>query len=371
MNVTIEQAVLLRELGLLQGVVERKATIPMLANVLITAVEDGRVVVMATDLEVSFKATFHAQVDAPGTVAVDARRLHDITRRLPPGNIGFRLQKDSLHVSLEKIRYRLATQETETFPTLPRREGEPSGAIESRWLADMIRRVIFAVTTDDPRYSLGGALWKIETDRLTMVATDGHRLALSSRPGRRLESEMGDIVVPRKALAEIGKLAAEDEGETRFWARGGTLFVEVGSRELSTHLLEMKFPDYTRVVPKSNDKKLEVGTADLRAAIERVAVLSQDQSRMVKLDLAESRLVLSSEHHAHGEAVEELSVVYGGKPLQIGFNAQYLVDFLATCGTETVRLELGEVMGQGLLHPTRPDDDERQDRYVVMPMALS
>lgn len=371
MRFVVDQSVLMRELSLLQGVVERKATIPMLANVLISAVEDGRVVLMATDLEVGFRATFHAQVEMPGTVAVDARRLHDIARRLPQGQIGFKLQKDSLHISLEKIRYRLSTQDTETFPSLPRREGEPNASIESRWLADMTRRVLFAVTTDDPRYSLGGALWRIEDDRLTMVATDGHRLSLSARPARRLEEIGGDIVVPRKALAELGKLAAEDEGETRLWIKGGSLFAEVGARELSTHLLEMKFPDYARVIPKSNEKKFEIGTSDLRAAIERVAVLSQDQSRMVKFDLAEHRLVLSTEHHVHGEAVEEMAVQYDGAPLQIGFNAQYVLDFVSSAGTETVRVELGEVMGQGLFSPARPEDDGRTDRYVVMPMALS
>lgn len=370
MEINVEQSTLVRELSLLQGIIERKATIPILSNVLLSAQQDGRLVLTATDLEVGYRSSVEAEVSRPGTTAVDARRLHDIVRRLPSGTISFKLDGNALHISCERIRYRLNAQDTEQFPSLPVKEGNATGTIKSSQLADMVRRVLFAITADDPRYSLGGALWRLEDARLLMVATDGHRLSLAGRPARKLDPELGDIVVPRKALSEIQKLADDDDADTYFWVRQATLHVQVGERELNTHLQEQKFPDYTRVIPQNNDKHIDLGTSDLRRAIERVAVLSPDQSRMVKLSLVSGGVTLSSEHSAFGDAKEELEIDYAGEGLDIGFNAQYLVDFLSVAGTEKVRLSLGEAMGQGLFQPLRADDDEREDSYVVMPMAL-
>ncbi len=370
MKTIIDQPTLIRELSLLQGIIEKKTTLEALANVVLSAHDGGRVSLIGTDLEVGYQASIPATVERPGTVAVDARRFHDIVRRMPAGNISFELDGDALHITMEKIRFRLATHDTEDYPTLPRREGEPVGAVDGPAMAEMVRRVLFAITTDDPRYSLAGALWNLEEDALELVATDGHRLSMTRRPATRLQDVGEGILVPRKALAEIGRLVDDQEHEARFWVQNGTLFVAVGDRELSARLQEPKFPDYHKVLDVDNDKVFEIGTADLRAAIERVAVLSLEQSHMVKLDLAPERLVVSSRHHTHGEASEELAVDYGGAPLEIGFNAQYLLDFLAVAGTEKIRAHLGEPMSQGLFEPVRPEDDDRIDRYVVMPMAL-
>ncbi|GAB4371892.1 MAG: DNA polymerase III subunit beta [Acidobacteriota bacterium] len=370
MKTIIDQPTLIRELSLLQGIIEKKSTLEALANVVLSAHDGGRVTLIGTDLEVGYKATIPATVEQPGTVAVDARRLHDIVRRMPPGNISFVLDGEALRITMEKIRFRLATHDTEDFPTLPRREGDPTGALDGPVMADMVRRVLFAITTDDPRYSLAGALWNLEEDALELVATDGHRLSLTRRPATRLGDLADGILVPRKALAEIGKLADDQQNEVRFWVENGTLFVTVGDRELSARLQEPKFPDYRKVLEVDNDKVFEIGTADLKAAIERVAVLSTEQSHMIRLDLAPERLVVSSRHHVHGDAVEELAVEYDGEPLEIGFNAQYLLDFLGVAGTEKIRAHLGEPMSQGLFEPVREEGDDRVDRYVVMPMAL-
>jgi DNA polymerase-3 subunit beta len=370
MKIVVNQASLVQELALIQGIIERKSTIPILSNVLLNATENGRLALTATDLDVGFRSAIAAEVDQPGTAAVDARRLHDIARRLPPGEVSMRLDEGALRIECERIRYKLAIQDAEQFPSLPVKEGKPSALIRSAHLADMVRRVLFAITTDDPRYSLGGSLWRTTGERLTMVATDGHRLSLTTRALQGVQEEIPDMVVPRKALAEIGKLAAEDEQETYLWSRGGNLFVQVGERELNTHLQELRFPDYDRVIPQQNNKEFRVATGSLRAAIERVSLLSQEQSRLIRLDLSESALVLAAQHHQHGEAREELPVDYEGQAVQIGFNFQYLVDFLAVAGTDEVTVRLGEGMSQGLLEPTRPDDDEREDLYVVMPMAL-
>jgi DNA polymerase-3 subunit beta len=232
--------------------------------------------------------------------------------------------------------------------------------------------VIFAVTSDDPRYTLGGALWETQGDVLTMVSTDGHRLAMTRRTGQNVaKMDTPSIVVPRKALAELQKMSADHDGDTYFWMSGGSLFAQFGERELWTNLQEQRFPDYHRVLPQGNDKIVEISTSSFREAIERVAVLSLEHTHLIKFELTTDLLRLSAVHQQLGEAQEEIAVEYSGEPLAIGFNAQYLLDFLAVAGTERVRVSLGKEMTQGLFEPVRPQGDEREDKYVVMPMALT
>ncbi len=372
MKIRLDQGALLRELAMLQGIIEKKGTIPILSNVLLTAVEDGRLNILATDLEVGFRSSVEAEVLEPGSTAVHARRLHDIVRKLPPGLLDFRQQAGSLHIQCERIKYRLATQEVEQFPSFRAKDGGPVSLLMAEQLGDMIRRVIFAVTSDDPRYTLGGALWETQGDVLTMVSTDGHRLAMTRRTGQNVaKKDTPAIVVPRKALAELQKLSGDHDGDTYFWMSGGSLFAQFGERELWTNLQEQRFPDYRRVLPQGNDKIVEIGTSVFREAIERVAVLSLEHTHLIKLELTTDLLRLSAVHQQLGEAQEEVAVEYSGEPLSIGFNAQYLLDFLAVAGTERVRISLGKEMTQGLFEPVRPQGDEREDKYVVMPMALS
>lgn len=371
MKIKVDQGILLRELALLQGIIEKKATIPIISNVLMTATEEGRLVLQATDLEVGFRSSIEAAVEIPGTIAVHARRLHDIVRKLPAGILDFRQQEGSLHIACERIKYRLSTQEADLFPSPRTREGSPVFLLGADQLADMIKRVIFCVTTDDPRYTLSGALWELQEDNLQMVATDGHRLALSRRQGQNVGKEpLQPIVVPRKALAEMGRQAADHEGDVYFWFAAGTLFAQFGERELWTNLQDLRFPDYRKVIPAANDKILEIPTPSFREAIDRVSILSMEHTHLVKLDLKDGQLGLYSMNQQLGEAEEQLAVSYSGEPLAIGFNAQYLIDFLAVAGTERVRVILGREMGQGLFEPVRPADDRREDRYIVMPMSL-
>ena len=374
MKITVDQGSLLRELSLLQGIIERKATLPILANVLLTAHENGKLAIAATDLEIGFRSTIDATVEAPGTATVHARRMHDIVRRLPAGNLGFKLTDSFLHLQTERIRYKLATQDADQFPSLRTREGKPMAQLSAATLADMIKRVIFAITTDDPRYSIGGALWELEANALTIVATDGHRLSFCRRPAQRTSKskEVEKLVVPRKAVAELLRLASDHDGEIQLWNSHGNLFAAMGDREISTSLQEPRFPDYNRVIPQGNDRIVEIDRNLLKTAIERVAVLSQEHTHLVKLELQEGMLRVFSQHQQLGEAQEELSVEYTGEPFAIGFNAQYMLDYLAVTGTEKVRVCLGQEMTQGLFQPVRPDEDGgKVDKYIVMPMALS
>jgi len=372
MKISLDQGVLLRELNLIQGIIEKKATIPILSNVLLTAQDDGRLALQATDLEVGFRSSVEATVKKAGATAVHARRLHDIVRKLPPGTIQFRQEGNSLHLECERIRYRLATQEVDQFPSFRTKEGGPTTLLVAEQLADMIRKVLFAVTSDDPRYTLGGALWEFSGDVVTMVATDGHRLSLSRRTGQNVsKKETPAIVVPRKALSELAKLAAEHGGDVYLWITPSALFAQFGERELWTNLQEQRFPDYRRVLPKGNDKVFEIGVTQFREAIERVSVLSLEHTHLVKFEVGSEMLRLSAVHQQLGEAQEDVSVEFKGEPMAIGFNAQYLLDFLSVAGAEKVRVKLGKEMGQGLFEPVREEGDNREDTYIVMPMALS
>lgn len=370
MNITVEQGKLVRELSLIQGIIERKSTIPMLANVLLMANEDESLTLRATDLEVAFRSSVGAKVKMSGQVMVNARRLHEIIHRLPPGDVVLAADSKVLRVELGKIRYRLAIQDTEQFPAFREKEGSAQGVVQAAFLADQLRRVLFAVTTEDPRYSLGGAQWELENDQLTIVATDGHRLAVSRRPAQKVGAEFPTILVPRKALAEIQKLALDHEGDVYLWAEKNSLSAVVGQREIHTTLQEQRFPDYRRVIPAGNDKVFTIKTEVLKDALERVAVLSEEDSRLVRFDLKKGELKLSSANKDFGEAQEELDLDYQGESLAIGFNAHYIMQFLGVVGTEFVQVSWGKEMGQGLLEPVRPADDERHDQYVVMPMAL-
>ncbi len=372
MKIRLEQGALLRELAMLQGIIEKKGTIPILSNVLLTATEDGRLNILATDLEVGFRSSVEAEVKTPGSTAVHARRLHDIVRQLPPGTLEFRQDGGSLHIQCERIKYRLATQDVDQFPSFRTREGNPVALIAADQLSDMIKRVLFAVTSDDPRYTLGGALWELNGDVLTMVSTDGHRLCLSRRTGQNVsKTAQAPVVVPRKALGELQKLAADHDGDAYFWIKDNSLFAQFGEREMWTNLQEQRFPDYKRVIPAGNDKTFEIGTSTFREAIGRVAVLSLEHTHLIRLELGTDLLKLSAVHQQLGEAQEEVALQYSGEGLPIGFNAQYLLDFLSVAGTDKVRVSLGREMGQGLFEPARPEGDNREDRYVVMPMALS
>lgn len=371
MKFTIDQATLLKELNLLQGIIERKATLPILSNVLLEAQEDGKIKLVATDLEIGFRSFIGGVVHEAGTTTVHARRLHDIMRRLPAGNVDFAVEDNALHLRCERIRYRLATQNPAEFPSLKECEGEPMAQIPAEQIADMIRRVLFTIRADDPRYSIGGALWEFAGDKLTLVGTDGHRLSLSRRPAEVATDEGASLVVPQKAMAELQKLTADHEGDAYLWHVHDSLFVRLGSREVHTSLQEQKFPDYGRVIPQGNDKTVHVETEAFRHAVDRVAVLSAESSRLVKLSLEPDALSVSTSNAQTGEAQEDLSVSYPGEAFAIGFNAQYLQDFFAVAGTQQVEMSFGQPMGQGLMRPVRDEQDPREDLYIVMPMALS
>lgn len=382
MEFVINKSVLVRELQTVTGVVEKRATLPILANLLLETKKDG-VQVGASDLEVTVRGTAAATIKQEGSVTLPAAKLHEIARSLPEAEVQFKLMdRHQVAIKCERTRYRISGQPRDDFPKFPELDLTSGLKIPAGVLREMIDRVVFAITTEDPRYSLNGALVLIEPGRITMVATDSHRLAFVSRQATVDPKETIRVIVPRKTLNEVTKLTADIEAgqEVTFGHSGNHVFFIVGEHVLTSTVLEGNFPRYENVIPESCDVEMSLPTPDLTDALRRVSLLSTDRfGRSIKLALSSGKLELSSETEM-GEAHETLSVEYDGDDMEIGFNARYLLDFLGVVGTDNVRLEL---------NPKRPGEDaakaspgdkpgqlkpepegEIDYRYIVMPMHL-
>ena len=369
MEFTVQKPDFLREISRIQGVVERKNTIPILSNVLMKAKGDG-VQLLATDLEVGLKTHAPAEVKAKGAITLSAKKLFEITRALPEAPICFKSEANSwVTITCEKSRFRMVGLPQDDFPSLPEPTLDKGVRIGGAPLKSMIERVIFATTADDARYSLNGSLLILRKNFVALVSSDGHRLAYVSRelPVDPSETEIR-VVVPRKALAELGRLCSEMDDEMSFGQQENHLFFQIGGCVLDCRVLEGNFPNFDKVIPRDNDNVVEIATSELGAALKRVSLVSDERTRPVKLSLSEGKLDISSNNPETGEASESLSIDYKGPDLEIGFNAKYLLDFLQIVGVEKVSLALKNEMSQGLL---RPVNGEGQDyRYVVMPMRV-
>ena len=370
MKFVIRKEDLLPELTLIQGVVERKTTMPILSNLLLKAGAEG-IELLATDLEVGLKTRCEATVSAEGEVTVQARKLFDVIKSLPAGEIRFQLAGDvDLGIECEQSRFKLRGLPAADFPSLPEARIENPVNMQGADLKDLITKVLFAVTVDDPVYSLNGALLRIEGQTITLVATDGHRLAYVSRELdiQPLEKPI-ERVVHRKTLSELLKMTGDTNG-------GGVALGEVdnhllfrsGRSVLFSRFLEKSFPAFEKVLPKDNDLDMVADRVALADALKRVSLLSSERSRAVRLKVEQGRLEISSNSPELGEASEAVNVDYKGGELTIGFNARYLLDFLDVVRDEKVRLSLKDVDTQGLLTPE--GDHPEQYRYVVMPMQL-
>ena len=354
----------------IHGVVERKNTIPILANVLLRA-SDGRIDMLATDLEVGLRTSCEAKVKAEGAVTLSAKKLFEITRALP--NAPIKLKEQPNHwvgLECEKSRFRMVGLPQEDFPTLPEATFDKGVKFPATAFRQMVERIIFATTADDARYSLNGALLLLRKSFVALVASDGHRLAYISRELDISPKEKEiRVVVPRKALIEVCRLCAENEdGEVLFGRDENHLFFQVGGSTLDCRVLEGNFPNFEKVIPKDNDKEIELAASDLGNIMKRVSLLSDERTRPVKVTVSEGKMEVSSNNPETGEASETVSIDYSGPSVSIGFNARYLMDFVGVVGGEQLILSLKDEMNQALL---RPKDSEGQDyRYVVMPMRI-
>lgn len=367
MEIVVRKSDLLKELQLVQGIVERKNSIPILSNVLVEAAGSG-IRIAATDLDVSLRCGCAAQVVQPGALTLQAKKLFEIVRALPESDVHLKQLPDAwAAIECERTSFKMAGLPREDFPALP--ESKPGKGIEipADALKDLIGRTAFAITAEDARYYLAGALFVFEKDALAMVATDGHRLAYANRKAALKGADTQKVLVPRKAISELVRLI-EGEASVTFQQVESHLVFSAGGRTLASKTIEGNFPAYEKVVAIKGDKTLSLDRDALTTALRRVSLLSSERSRAVKLLLSSGKLELLASSPDLGEAREALGVEYKGAGLEVGFNAQYLLDFLAAAGTEKVEIELKDSESQGLLRPEAKDGLDY--RYVVMPMRL-
>jgi len=370
MEFLVRRADVLRELQLVQGIVERKNSVPILSNVLVVASADG-LEFAATDLDVSLRTHCAAQVVSPGAITLQAKKLYEIVRSLPDSDVHVRTHDDSwATLECERSSFKVAGLPREDFPSLPERRPSGSVQIPAAIFKDLIARTAFAITTEDARYYLAGALLVLAPEGVALVATDGHRLSYAHRAHPLQVGETQRTLVPRKAVSELQQLL-EDE-PVGFQQSGNHLLFQVGPRLLASKTIEGQFPAFEKVIEIRGDKLVDLDRERFAAAVRRVSLLSAERSRAIRLSLVPERLELLASAPELGEARESLTVEYAGAPVEIGFNAQYLLDFLASASAATVRLELRDQESQGLLRPVPPPDlqESADHRYIVMPMRL-
>jgi DNA polymerase-3 subunit beta len=370
MEFTIERDELLQGLYLTQGIVERRTTIPILANVLMDSVENG-VTIAATDQEIGVRRRCDAKVKKKGSLTTGARKLYEIVRECPDGDIVIRtLDNNWIEISSGKSRFRIVGLDPKEFPAMPSpaqdRESQTI-TVRSEVLREMIARTLFAVSTDETRLNLSGVLLEApEEGKLRIVATDGHRLSMITRVALEGGTAAG-VIVPRKGVVEVSKVIEVGDEAVTIALQGGVAHASYGRVDLSMRLVEGEFPDYKQVVPQKSERRMLVGVEPLLSALRRVSVVSSERTRGVKLQLDGTRLDISSMNPDVGEATEELSVEYEGSPLSIGFNAKYLMDLL-TVLPDSAQVEVGfnDEVSPGVLR-CEADPDYL---YVVMPMRL-
>ena len=381
MELVVRKADLLRELQLLQGIVERKITIPVLANVLVEA-GDNELRLLATDLEVGLRSRCDASVAKPGTVTIPAKKLFEIVRALPETDVRIEEDKSGVRVAADRFDSRLATLPAEDYPSLPVSADDVGETLGSAGLRQMVGKTQFAITGEDTRYFLNGGLLVLKAGAMSLVATDGHRLALVSvnrgsdagtkeggtGGGEDKGGEEIKVILPKKTLSELGRLLAESDADVRFVRSENHLFFSVGGRLLISRVIDGQFPAYDRVVPKSNDKRIEFDRDRLTSAVRRVALLSNERSRAVKFQMDPGQVEVTSSSPEIGDARELLMVDYTGPSMQICFNAQYVLDFLNAVETEQVALEFKDDVSQAVMRPIGAEGYEYT--YVIMPMRL-
>ncbi|MDT5157893.1 MAG: polymerase subunit beta [Acidobacteriota bacterium] len=370
MEFTISKTSLQKELGLVQGTVEKKNTIPALSNILIESVGDGTIRITGTDLDVTLRCETEAEIKTPGSMCVGARKLFDIARVLPDAPVSFRKEENNwATVKCERSNFRIAGIDRDNFPEVPSFKSAPV-KLSAGVFKTLIDRTIFAITLEESRYTLSGAKFMLNKSGAKMVTTDGHRLAFVERKdlGPNAPTEEIDVLIPRKTLAELTKLTASYEGEIGLGADENHIYFEVGSHLLISRTLTGQFPNYDMVMPKTNDKRAEFDSASLGQAIRRVALMADDRSHAIRFHLTPGSLHISSQTAEEGEARETVTTEYAGEETEIGFNAAYLQDFLNVLSDGTVAFEFKDGNSQAQLRPA--SDDGYDYRYVVMPMRL-
>jgi DNA polymerase-3 subunit beta len=370
MEITVSKFDLLRELTATQGVVERKTTIPILSNYLFEAAGD-KLSLTATDLDLSLRTSCNAKVKKEGACTIPARKLYDYVRLLPDADITIRLLENHwVSIRCGRSNTKMVGMARSNFPGLPVFPSTGTIKIPAAVLRSMIAKTGFAIASEESRYTLNGALMVLKPESITMVATDGHRLAHVERAGEKFEGVSGEMktLIPKKAMDELKSLLDSDIETIDFAKDESTLFFRVGPRLLTSRQLTGQFPNYEAVLPKDVSKSITLQGEELGAAIARVAQFADERSRAVRLRLEKGELKLSASSTETGESEDSIEIAYDGEPMAIGFNAQYLIDFIKATGSCEVKLELKDAQSAGQLRPAEGEDYKY--RYIVMPMRI-
>ena len=373
MEITVSRQDLLKELTATQSVVERKTTIPILSNFLIEAADDT-LTITATDLDQAIRTTCPARVKKAGACTIPARKLFDYVKLLPEGDISIKLLENHwVQIRSGRSNTKMVGLGRANYPHVPELPSIAAIRSPTPVLKTLIARTIFSISSEESRYTLNGALLVLKAESLAMVATDGHRLSFVEKPEELLDGISGEkrVLIPRKALAELQSLlGTTDATHVEFADDDLRLFFKVGHRTLSSLKLTGQFPNYEAVMPRDNTKFVVVRSADLAAAVDRVSQFADERSHAVRIKLEQNELKISAQSSETGESEDVLETPYTFDPITVGFNSDYVLEFLKALGNAgEVRLEFKDSQSAGQMRPEDPDAEYKY-RYVLMPMRI-
>lgn len=370
MKLTLPRETLAPALAALSRVVERRNTIPILSNILVTA-KDGRLTLRATDLDIQAETSLPCEVAEAGAVTLPAHTLSDIVRKLPAeAQITLEGKGEGMVLRSGRSRFTLQTLPESDFPDITVGEFSCRFQLPAASLARIIEEVSFAISTEETRYYLNGIYWHCRqadgASLLTAVATDSHRLSRVEMPAPEGAAAMPGVIVPRKTVAELARMAKDAEGDLTIELSPVKIRVTAGAATLTSKLIDGTFPDYQRVIPQTNDKLATIDRETFKNAVDRVSTISSERGRAVKLGLSDAGLTLSVSNPDSGSATEELEPDYDGAPIEIGFNARYLLDVLGILGGDTITMKLAEPGAPAVFQRTAGTDL----LIVLMPMRV-
>lgn len=394
MEFVIKQSALKEELGFVQGIVEKKSTIPVLSNILIESVGEGTIRIVGTDLDVTIRCEANAEIKQPGAMCIQARKLFDIVRLLDGGDVHFAKEENEwVKMSCGKSKFRLAGVSREQFPEVPSFKSAPL-KLSAEIFNHFISNTAFAITTEQSRFTLSGAKFIIDGATAKMVTTDGHRLAFIQKNLDGGVTENMDALIPKKALMELVKISRDSSAEVSFGEDPNHIYFEVDGRLLITRKLSGNFPNYEMVIPKDNDKIVTFDSDEMKNALRRVSLMADERTRSVKITIRSGEIEIGAQSSEEGEASEKVAADYNGEEIQIGFNSQYLQEFLNVVGAsaeaseeaapeqetdgETVRVKTGgkpriafEFKDGNAQTQMRVAGDTSYDyKYIVMPLRI-
>ena len=366
MKFSIQREAFLKPLQQVIGVVERRQTLPVLGNVLLNASRKS-IKLTATDLEVELQAQVSQAVTEPGDITLPARKLLDICRTLPDeAQLDISLNKDRVLVRSGKSRFTLSSLPATEFPVIDKIKSARTFSLTQKELHQLIERTAFSMAQQDVRYYLNGLMLEPAGSVLRAVATDGHRLAMCELPADTGEQDSQQVIVPRKGVHELHRLLEQNDTEVQIEIGSNHIRITTDDLRFTSKLIDGRFPDYQRVLPKNADKQLLINRELLRQALTRTSILSNEKYRGIRLEISKNNIKIQAHNPDQEEAIEEIDASYDDESMVVGFNVTYLLDVLNAIDTETVAMSLSDASSSALIHKPGTEDC----RYVVMPMRL-